>query len=172
MARFQILSLAGGGIRGAFITSFFNDLEQRLGRPIAESFDLIAGTSTGGIIAAGLAMGLPASKMHDFYVRHGAGIFSARPPYRGKGLMRFLFSFSKLGIQTQDWQRTRRGLSFSLLPACAARSIRRRVRRIDPEVGRVHTPCHSLGQPNQRRTPCLSLAAPSQRSARPGLQNI
>lgn len=91
MSRFQILSLAGGGIRGAFITSFLNDLEQKLGRPIAESFDLIAGTSTGGIIAAGLAMGLPASEMHDFYVRHGAGIFSARPPYRGKGLMRFLF---------------------------------------------------------------------------------
>ena len=58
MARFQILSLIGGGIRGAFVTSYLNQLEAKLGRPIAESFDLIAGTSTGAIIAAGLALSL------------------------------------------------------------------------------------------------------------------
>ena len=46
MSRFQILSLIGGGIRGAFITSFLKTLEDKLGRRIAESFDLIAGTST------------------------------------------------------------------------------------------------------------------------------
>ena len=43
MAKFQILSLIGGGIRGAFVTSYLKELEQKLGRPIAESFDLIAG---------------------------------------------------------------------------------------------------------------------------------
>ena len=80
MARFQILSLIGGGIRGAFVTSYLKELEAKLGRPIAESFDLIAGTSTGGIIAAGLASGLSAAKMHDFYVRYGAGIFTPLPP--------------------------------------------------------------------------------------------
>lgn len=91
MARFQILSLIGGGIRGSFITSFLNDLEQRLGRPIAESFDLIAGTSTGAIIAASLALGKPAAEVHDFYVRYGAGIFTPRPPYQAKGLMRLAY---------------------------------------------------------------------------------
>ena len=91
MARFQILSLIGGGIRGAFVTSLLNELEQKLGRPIAESFDLIAGTSTGGIIAAGLALGLSAEQMHDFYVRHGAQIFTPRPPYKPKALMRAVF---------------------------------------------------------------------------------
>jgi patatin-like phospholipase/acyl hydrolase len=91
MARFQILSFVGGGIRGAFATSLLKELEQRLGRPIAESFDLIAGTSTGGIIAAGLALGLSAEQMHDFYVRHGAQIFTPRPPYKAKALMRFVF---------------------------------------------------------------------------------
>ena len=35
MARFQILSLIGGGIRGAFVTSYLNQLEAKLGRPIA-----------------------------------------------------------------------------------------------------------------------------------------
>lgn len=91
MSRFQILSLIGGGIRGAFITSYLKDLEQKNGRPIAESFDLIAGTSTGAIIAAGLALGMPASQMHDFYARHGVEIFTPRPPYRAKGMMRFLY---------------------------------------------------------------------------------
>ena len=74
MQRFQILSLIGGGIRGAFVTSYLKELEQKLGKPIAECFDLIAGTSTGGIIAAGLALGLSAEEMHNFYVNHGASI--------------------------------------------------------------------------------------------------
>ena len=91
MARFQILSLIGGGIRGAFVTSYLKELEAKLGQPIAESFDLIAGTSTGAIIAAGLASGMPAAKMHDFYVRYGAKIFTPRPRYKAKGFYRFLF---------------------------------------------------------------------------------
>lgn len=91
MPRFQILSLIGGGIRGAFITAYLDELEQTLGRPIAESFDLIAGTSTGGIIAAGLALGMPAAQMHDFYVRFGEKIFSPRPKYRAKGWMRLVY---------------------------------------------------------------------------------
>ncbi len=91
MARFQILSLIGGGIRGAFVTSYLKELEEKLGRPIADSFDLIAGTSTGGIIAAGLAFGHSAAKMHDFYVRYGASIFTERPPYKAKGLYGLVF---------------------------------------------------------------------------------
>lgn len=91
MARFQILSLAGGGIRGAFITSYLCELEQRLGRPVVESFDLIAGTSTGGIIAAGLALGLSAENMHQFYVRYGRQIFAPRPPYKPKGPLKIVF---------------------------------------------------------------------------------
>ena len=91
MPRFQILSLIGGGIRGAFITSYLNQLESKLGRPIAECFDLIAGTSTGGIIAAGLAAGMPASELHQFYVDYGAKIFTPRPPYQAKGVWRFVF---------------------------------------------------------------------------------
>ncbi len=91
MGRFQILSLIGGGIRGAFVTAFLDRLEQKHGRSIAESFDLIAGTSTGGIIAAGLALGKSAAEMHDFYVRYGAKIFTPRDKYKGKGVWRFLY---------------------------------------------------------------------------------
>ena len=91
MARFQILSLIGGGIRGAFIVSYLRELERRLGRPIADCFDLIAGTSTGGIIAAGLALGMTTEELYQFYQHHGQKIFSPRPQYRAKGWMRFLF---------------------------------------------------------------------------------
>ena len=91
MSRFQILSLIGGGIRGAFVTSYLKELEQKLGRPLSECFDLIAGTSTGGIVAAGLALGLSAEKMHQFYVDYGASIFTEREPYESKGIYRLLF---------------------------------------------------------------------------------
>ncbi len=52
---------------------------------------MIAGTSTGAIIAAGLASGQSAEKMHDFYVRHGAKIFTPRPKYQAKGVYKSLF---------------------------------------------------------------------------------
>lgn len=88
MSRFQILSLIGGGIRGSFTTSLLCRLEQKLGRPIAECFDLIAGTSTGGIIAAGLAAGKTAEEMQKFYVDYGAKIFTPREKFKAKGWLR------------------------------------------------------------------------------------
>lgn len=96
MARFQILSLIGGGIRGAFVTSYLHTLEKKLGRPIAECFDLIAGTSTGGIIAAGLACGMSAAELRQFYEDYGAKIFSPREPYRAKGVWRFIYPLANL----------------------------------------------------------------------------
>jgi len=54
---FRILSLDGGGIMGAFSAGVLATFEKVTGRRIVEHFDLITGTSTGGIIAIGLAMG-------------------------------------------------------------------------------------------------------------------
>jgi hypothetical protein len=75
MSRFRILSLDGGGIRGAFSASVLSTLEKETGRALADHFDLITGTSTGGIIALGLALGLPASAIRDFYREKGPDIF-------------------------------------------------------------------------------------------------
>ncbi|RYG87888.1 MAG: patatin [Alphaproteobacteria bacterium] len=77
---FRILSLDGGGIRGIYTASILADLEQRLcgGRRVAEYFDLIAGTSTGGILALGLGAGLPAGELRDLYVDRGHEIFPER----------------------------------------------------------------------------------------------
>ena len=78
---FRILSIDGGGIRGVFPAAFLDGLEKRYarGRPVVEYFDLIAGTSTGGIIALGLAAGLGASEIRNLYVKRGSEIFPPAP---------------------------------------------------------------------------------------------
>ena len=51
----RILSIDGGGIKGTQPAAFLAGLEEDLDEPIGRYFDLIAGTSTGGILAIGLA---------------------------------------------------------------------------------------------------------------------
>jgi Patatin-like phospholipase len=75
---FRILSLDGGGIRGAFTAGFLAGIEERLGHSVGRYFDLVAGTSTGGIIAAAVAFGEPAERIEEFYLDYGPRIF-ARP---------------------------------------------------------------------------------------------
>lgn len=74
---FRILSIDGGGICGILPASILAELEARyLGhRPIGDYFDMIAGTSTGGIIALGLSKGLTAAAIRDIYVERGGLIF-------------------------------------------------------------------------------------------------
>jgi patatin-like phospholipase/acyl hydrolase len=48
----KVLSIDGGGIRGLIPAVVLAEIERRTGRRIADLFDLIAGTSTGGILAA------------------------------------------------------------------------------------------------------------------------
>lgn len=59
-----------------FPATFLAALEEDLGRPLWQYFDLISGTSTGGIIAIGLAMGIPASEIRDLYEKEGPRIFA------------------------------------------------------------------------------------------------
>lgn len=81
---FRILSIDGGGIKGIFPAAFLAGLEERYlgGDSIARHFDLIAGTSTGGIIALGLGAGHTAAALRDLYIHRGREIF---PPQRGIG---------------------------------------------------------------------------------------
>ena len=72
---FRILSLDGGGIRGVFPAALLARLEEHLEHPIGRYFDLIAGTSTGGIIAIGLGLGLSANEILNLYVGQGPAIF-------------------------------------------------------------------------------------------------
>ncbi|WP_284078231.1 MULTISPECIES: CBASS cGAMP-activated phospholipase [Herbaspirillum] len=76
--RFQILALSGGGYRGLFTAKVLADLEQEIGGPIAAKFDLIAGTSIGGILALAVAMEVPAEQMVSLFEKHGEKIFKRR----------------------------------------------------------------------------------------------
>jgi hypothetical protein len=72
----RILSIDGGGIKGVFPAAFLADIEETLPDPIYSYFDLIVGTSTGGIIALGLGLGFRASAILDFYRNYGPQIFA------------------------------------------------------------------------------------------------
>lgn len=71
----KILSIDGGGIKGVFPASFLATLEETTGKSVSDHFDLIVGTSTGGIIALGLGMGISAKEILSFYEELGPGIF-------------------------------------------------------------------------------------------------
>ena len=60
-----------GGILGRFPAAFLGELEQHLDRPIGSYFDLVSGTSTGGIIGGALALGPPASAILGLYEDRG-----------------------------------------------------------------------------------------------------
>jgi uncharacterized protein len=103
MAQINILSIDGGGIRGVIPALILQQFEKRLGASIASTFDLIAGTSTGGILTLGLTADIPGRKapfgaadLVSFYRDKGASIFSdhwwrpvtdlGRPEFSADGL--------------------------------------------------------------------------------------
>jgi patatin-like phospholipase/acyl hydrolase len=90
--RFRILSLDGGGVKGTFSAGFLAEIEQHTGRRIVDHFDLIAGTSTGGIIALALGLGIPAHDILQFYRTRGPEIFPAAS-WATRGLLGFRHAF-------------------------------------------------------------------------------
>lgn len=76
---FRILAIDGGGLRGIFAAHLLHCIEQKLGVRLHDAFDMIAGTSTGSIIAAGIARKEPASRMVELYRKHGREIFAPKP---------------------------------------------------------------------------------------------
>ena len=97
--KFKILSIDGGGIRGILPCSILAFIEEQTGSPISEIFDLIVGTSTGGIIALGLSLAdseernaYSADDMRELYVKNGNTIFAKRQ----KDFLSRIGSFSAL----------------------------------------------------------------------------
>jgi len=81
----RILSLDGGGIRGALTLGFLEKVEEIVRKKennpnlrLCDYFDLIGGTSTGAIIAAGLSIGMTASEINDLYLNIGDKIFGKK----------------------------------------------------------------------------------------------
>ena len=85
----RVLAIDGGGIKGVLPAAFLAKVEEATNERIVDHFDLIAGTSTGGIIALGLGMGIPASKILAFYRERGPAVFGQPEMWLAR-LLRFM----------------------------------------------------------------------------------
>lgn len=72
---FRILAIDGGGIRGIFPAQILKRIKEELAIDFCKETQIIAGTSTGAIIAAGLAVGYPIERIVDLYKTEGSKIF-------------------------------------------------------------------------------------------------
>lgn len=83
---YRVLSIDGGGLRGYYTAQYLTGIVRELGRrrgfqlDLGKAFDLIVGTSTGAIIGAGLAAGVPADRIANLYKEWGAKIFPLKVP--------------------------------------------------------------------------------------------
>ncbi len=84
---FRVLSLDGGGMRGTYTATYLDRVASTFAKrrgletlDIGAAFDLIVGTSTGGIIACALAKGVPLSEVVTLYEEHGRRIFTQPLP--------------------------------------------------------------------------------------------
>ena len=74
----RVLSLAGGGFLGLYTAIVLEALEARAGAPLARRFDLLAGTSIGGLLALALAYEIPMARLVRLFTEHGSAVFSSR----------------------------------------------------------------------------------------------
>lgn len=92
------LSLSGGGYKGLFTAHVLTELEEALSCKIAKKFDLISGTSIGGIIALALALEIPAQEIENLFIKNGKDIFKKRCWF-SNGLI-FRSKYSNNGLHT------------------------------------------------------------------------
>lgn len=74
----KVLAIDGGGIRGIYASHVLERIHNEYGTEFYRDFSLIAGTSTGSIIAAALAFGIPVAKVTKLYREQGPKIFKPR----------------------------------------------------------------------------------------------
>lgn len=101
---FKILSLDGGGIKGLYTAHLLRLCEQSFakGVPLASYFDMIAGTSTGGIIALGLGLGRTTDEIVSFYETDGRRIFPPPPTTLRGRICHAVAPFFKLRLNHEE----------------------------------------------------------------------
>jgi hypothetical protein len=99
LSPFRVLSLDGGGMRGTYTATYLDQVAATFAKrrgiealDVGAAFDIIVGTSTGGIIACALAAGLPLSDVVSLYREHGPSIFQRQLPKRSIGVAYDLLS--------------------------------------------------------------------------------
>lgn len=97
-SKFLILTCDGGGIRGLITAMLIDKLNEELN--FLDKIDLFAGTSTGGLIALGLASGLPISQLVDIYsISNCPNIFK---PYNPENSSSWLLNLLKKFLNTEE----------------------------------------------------------------------
>lgn len=150
---FRILSIDGGGIRGIIPARFLCELEAEVSRQqgtpirLCDYFDLICGTSTGGIIAIGLGLGMSAKDIANLYQENAQRIF---------GHSNFLFNMYRSARQIVRSKHSNKGLSDILKAAFAPYSSDGNT-QLGHALTRLAIPAYSasLGRPVVFKTPHL-----------------
>ena len=153
---FRILCLDGGGIRGAYTAAVLAYWEKTLqlhqpNRPrIVDHFDLIAGTSTGGILAIGLGLGMSATEMVGFYENKGESIFG-----KADGLGHWWHSFRHWFTSKFDQNILRRELQDAFQKSNVAVKHPVQTDWMDNSVCRLVIPSYNttIDRPHVFRTP-------------------
>jgi hypothetical protein len=109
----RILSIDGGGVRGIIPAVLLASLERATGRPTRETFDFVAGTSSGALLAAGIAAGIPAERLVTLYAERSPQVLRSIPLLSGlrrvvtgtlydSGTLHELIR-EELGPEARDW---------------------------------------------------------------------
>lgn len=110
----RILTIDGGGVRGIIPAVLLAALERQTGRLTRDAFDFVAGTSTGAVLAAGIAAGIPAERLVTLYAERSSQVFRRIPVV---GTLRRIITGSmydtptlhrlireELGPEARDWR--------------------------------------------------------------------
>ena len=81
---FKILAIDGGGIKGLYSSTILEHFERKYQNPVSDYFDMLCGTSTGGLIALALSLKIPASEISKVYSEKGQYIFPKRSKFSSK----------------------------------------------------------------------------------------
>lgn len=126
---FQALSLTGGGYRGLFTARALQVIEEQVGVPIGQRFDLTCGTSIGGIVALAVAFEVPMKNVVDVFELHGEAIF---PPHEPPS--------SRVGKGWDLWQHTRK-------PRYSATALREAITKLIDKDATLNDAKHAVAIP-------------------------
>jgi uncharacterized protein len=113
MKPFRVLALDGGGMRGLYSATVLDCFAKHFAAArnvksldVGKGFDLIAGTSTGGLVACGLAHGLSPREMIDLFREVGPLLFRRPVPASRMGLLRWVVGTLRSAANSDESLRT------------------------------------------------------------------
>lgn len=150
---FQVLALDGGGLKGIFSAAILAAIEEDIQSSITEHFDLIVGTSTGGILALGLGKGMRPNDLVEFYAHEGPQIFRGSATLRTSVKQWYRAKYEQDGLS----EALRKALGTTLLGDSSKRLVVPSFSLDDDQVYLFKTPHHERFR-RDWRTPMWEVA--------------